>query len=164
MILKDIGTYKDNVLNAFISSPQIGQLMLGDKYNAENAIDTLPYEHIFPFLYIEGTQDCTKSYLCFDVDIPIIPNVNIKNMRITIWVYCHKEIMKYSKKGYRGTRADILADMVERELGDDGRCMSFGIGKLRLESVTTLKSVNSNFYGKELIYTCPDFVRKQVSN
>ena len=61
--------------------------------------------------------------------------------------------MKYSKKGYRGTRVDILCDMIERSLRNSDK---FGIGKLHLSSVEHFFP-NAKTYGKQMIYTISDF-------
>ena len=78
-------------------------------------------------------------------------------MKIIIWAFCNKSSMRYSKKGYLGTKADILADAVERALSDSQK---FGIGKLHLDSATYLSSSNKQFYGRQLIFTVPDFKLK----
>lgn len=93
------------------------------------------------------------SYICVEVDAPIIPTNTIKNMEVYIWSYCHKRHMKYSKKGYSGTRVDILSDMIERQLRTSDK---FGIGKLQLKSVQRF-SPNKEYYGRQMIYHIPDF-------
>ena len=65
--------------------------------------------------------------------------------------------MKYSKKGYKGSRTDILADMIERCLCDSDK---FGIGKLHLDSVTHIYP-NTKTYGRQMIFTIPDFKIKE---
>ena len=61
--------------------------------------------------------------------------------------------MKYSKKGYIGTKSDILADMIERQLRDSDK---FGIGKLQLQSVTHFFP-SKDYYGRQMIFYTPDF-------
>ena len=94
-----------------------------------------------------------KAYICCEVDISRVPTGTIKDMKLIIWAYCHKEGMKYSKKGYAGTKVDILADMIERQLRDSDE---FGIGKLQLKSAPYFFP-SSKHYGRQLIYTIPDF-------
>lgn len=74
-------------------------------------------------------------------------------MKVIIWAYCHKTIMEYRRKGFNGTRIDILADMIERQLRDSNK---FGIGKLKLES-STYFFPNREYYGRQLIFFMPDF-------
>lgn len=156
-ILKDIGKYKKTLLSTLISSSDICELLFNKANYTEDDVDNLVYTQIFPYLYIDGTQTEVLSYLCFEVDVPRVPTKTIKNMQLIVWTYCHKDTMKYTKKGYFGTKADILADMVERQLRESDQ---FGIGKLQLISCTTFCPKNE-YYGRKLIYNIPDFKIKE---
>ena len=167
VVLKDIGLIKNRILPLLLNSNDVMEIILGKGYtneqvwgNDDNDEDYgIVYRQVFPYLYIDDTQTEVLSYLCYEVDVPRIPTGTIKEMKIIVWAYCHKDCMKYSKKGFLGTRADILADAVERVLCDSNK---FRIGKLHLDSVTYLNSVNKEYYGRQLIFTVPDFKAKQV--
>lgn len=156
-VIRDIGSYKNHLITLLQNSQEICELLLGDNYSDED-VDNMVYDQLYPYLYVDETQTEVKSYLCFEVDIPRIATATIKDMKIIIWAYCHKACMKYAVKGYLGTRVDILADMVERVFHDS---RDFGIGKLRLESVTYFFP-NSKYYGRQMIYTIPDFAVKDL--
>lgn len=151
-VLKDMGSYKNDLIENLLTSSDILELMLGKNYTQASA-DNIVYSQIFPYLYVDDTQTKVKSYLCIEVDMPTIPSGTIKNMEVTIWAYCHKNCMKYLKKDYIGTRADILADMVERKIREFD---PMGIGEMHLESVKRLFP-NTKYYGKQLIFETPDF-------
>lgn len=153
VVLKDIGVYKNRLVSAILNSNNIIQLLLNKDTYSDEEVDDLMYTQIFPYLYVDGTQIEVLSYICLEVNVPRIPTTTIKDIQIIIWAYCHKDCMKYSKKGFLGTRTDILADMVERELRDSDR---FGIGKLRLTSVSHFFP-NNKYYGREMRFTIPDF-------
>lgn len=153
MTLKDVGKYKNRLLSIIVNSNDICEVILGSGYNKENVDEQLIYSNIFPYLYIDDTQTEQKSYIGVEVDVPRTMNFTYKDMRITIWCYCHKGIMKYSKKGYSGTRSDILSDMVDRLLNSSN---NFGLGRLKLQSCTYL-SPSKDYYGKQLIYSCAEF-------
>lgn len=152
-ILKDMGAYKTTLLSEIISSDDICELLFNKKPYTEEDVDNLVYKQIFPYLYIDETQTEVKTYICFEVDIPRIPSHTIKDMKLIVWEYCHKDGMKYSKKGYSGTKVDILADMIERNLRNSEK---FGIGKLELMSCTYFSPSNKH-YGKQLVFNVPDF-------
>lgn len=156
-VLKDIGTCKSVIINSLLDNSEIMELMLGKKTYTDSEAENLVYEQIFPYLYVDDEQDVTKSYICFEVNIPKIPTATIKDIYICIWCFCHKKIMKYSKKGYKGTRTDILADMIERNFRDSNK---FGIGKLHLDSVTNITPI-STMYGRQLIFSISDFKIKE---
>lgn len=157
-VLKDIGLYKNNLITLLQSNPDICECILDKKTYVEEEVDNMIYDQMFPFLYIENTQDKVRSYICLEVDVPRIPTGTVKDMKIIIWVYCHKDCMKYYKKDFSGTRVDVLSDMVDRTLCDSD---DFGIGKLKLDSVTYLNNANADYYGRQMIYSCPDFKIKR---
>ena len=153
MTLKDIGTYKDRIISNIVTSDDICSTILGDKYTGGDASSLLVYKNVFPYLYIDDTQTNQESYICVEVDVPRTMDFTYKDMRIIVWCYCHKGIMKYKYNGYRGTRSDILSDMVDRLLNSSN---DFGLGRLKLQSCTYF-SPSKEFYGRQLIYSCPEF-------
>lgn len=152
-VLKDIGLYKSRFINYLLESKDLCELMLMDESCSEKAIDDLRYKQIFPYLYIDETQTEVLPYLCFEIKIPRIPTGTVKDVQLVVWAYCHKKCMQYSKQGYIGTRADILADMIERQIHN---AKDFGIGKFSLQSVGYIFP-KAEYYGRELIFNCPDF-------
>ena len=61
----------------------------------------------------------------------------------------------YTKEGYFGNRTDILAQMIEDVLLDDGLIKSFGIGDLDLDNVDIYNSIT--FYGRILTFNVKNF-------
>ena len=152
-VLKDIGSYKNKLLSAFITSDDICELLFNKKPYAEEDVDNLIYSQVFPYLYVDETQTDVKAYICCEVDVPRVPTGTIKDMKLIIWAYCHKDGMRYSKKGYSGTKVDILVDMIEKQLRESDE---LGIGKPQLLSCTYFIP-NSKYYGKQMVYNMPDF-------
>lgn len=153
MTLKDIGTYKNRIATILCENEDIGDIILGNNFNVETAFTDLTYKHIFPYLYIDDTQSKQESYICVEVDVPRTMDFTFKQMKVVVWCYCHRGIMQYSKKGYAGTRSDILADAVDRLLNSSN---DFGLGRLKLESATPLTS-SKEYYGRQLVYSCAEF-------
>lgn len=152
-ILKDMGDYKTSLLSAILGSEEICELLLNKNPYTETDVKNLVYTQVFPYLYRDEANTEVKNYLCMEVDVSEIPTNTIKNLKLIIWVYSHKDDMEYSKKGYSGTKPDILADMLERQLRNaDG----LGLGKLHLQSVTHF-SPGDMYYGKRMIYKIPAF-------
>ena len=152
-VLKDMGSYKNTLLSALINSDDICELLFDKKPYSDDDVENLVYTRIFPYLYVDETQTEVLSYICFEVDVPRVPTSTVKDIKLIIWEYCHKDCMRYSKKGYSGTRVDILADMIEQQLRESNK---FGIGKLELLSCTYFIP-SSKYYGKQMIYNMPDF-------
>lgn len=171
-----MGVYKNNILTPIINSDDIKDILLvGQEYSdemwygKENDDDDfgIVYKQIFPYLYIDETQTTVKAYILFDVDMLDQNYSTTKNIKLVIWCLCHKDSMRYRKTGYSGTRVDILADAVERELrkyeqeNEEKGKSKFGIGNLHLDSVTRLPSQNSEYYGKQLVFSTSDFTIKK---
>lgn len=154
-MLKDIGIYKEVLISNFMSE-DILELLLGANYTEEQAEDVV-YSQVFPYLYVEDVQTKTLTYICADIVVEQA-SPKMKNVTLVIWAYCHKDVMKYKKTGYRGNRVDILADMIDRKIRD---LDDFGIGKLDLKK-STYFALEKLFYGRQLIYTIPDFKVKEV--
>lgn len=151
-ILNDIGLYKDQLLALFLDSADICECLQSGQSEPADPHGLL-HQQMFPYLYVDNTRDNALSYLVVEADIPKLPSRTIKEIKITIWAYCHKSIMEYEKEGYCGTRPDILADMVDRQIS--GSSLS-GIGTLNLTAAAHIIP-GSNYYGVELVYTTSDF-------
>ncbi len=155
--LKDLGSYKTKLISAFVNSEEILECLFNKQPYTEDDVENLTYSQIFPYLYTDETQTETKTYICVDVK-PVSKTRTMKNSQLVIWVYCHKDIMEYSKKGYSGTRVDILADMIERALRDSNK---FGIGKMEFDEAPYF-SPHNKYYGRQIFYNVSDFKVKEV--
>ena len=153
MTLKDIGVYKNRLLTTIMKSEDICELILGEGYDDTDVDEKLLYNHIFPYLYVDDVQTDAKTYFCVEVSVPKTHDFTFKDMTIDIWCYCHKDIMKYSKKGFLGTRSDIGSDMIDRLLNGSNK---YGLGRLKLESCLPL-SISRTHYGRHMTYKCIEF-------
>lgn len=159
-VLNDIGEYKDTLLDILLSNDDICETLLGKDFTSDNRSDLI-YTQVFPYLYVDETQTEVLSYICVEVDIPRVPTGTMKDMKLIVWAYSHKDCMRYSYDGYSGTRADILSDMIDRQVSNPETCRTYGIGKPTLSSVTYFFP-QSKYYGRQMIYTIPDFKVKKV--
>ena len=159
MTLKDIGVYKNRLLTTIMRSEDVCELILGKDYDKVEVDEKLMYEYIFPYLYVDDTQTETKTYVCIEVSVPRTMDFTYKAMQSDVWCYCQKGIMKYSKKGYLGTRADILSDMIDRLLNSSN---NYGLGRLKLKSCGPL-NISKTHYGRHMVYTCAEFnIEKKI--
>jgi hypothetical protein len=126
---------------------------LGKNYDKTDVDEKIMYKNVFPYLYVDDTQTGVKTYVCVEVSVPRTHDFTYKNMKVDIWCYCHKDIMKYSKRGYLGTRADILSDIIDRLLNSSN---NYGIGRLKLESCMPI-DISKSHYGRHLTYSCAEF-------
>lgn len=166
MNLSELGAYKHKVAALFANDTDIIDLMLGD---VEEDVDTdemllgddaSSCGHIYEFEYTPDINETTDTYLCMETVVGGAPTDTSYRVYLYVFAYCHKKIMQnYKKEGRVGTRADILAEDVDRLLNGN---KNFGIGRLRLVSNDVYKPVN-NYYGRCLCYEAMDFNRKMGS-
>lgn len=158
--------YKDKLIASCLNSAPICELLVGKIDYSEDDVKHLLHikedgtdsRQIYPYLHMEEAKDTHPCYLCVEVDIPKMPSGRVKDVSIIIWTYCHRDKLHYEKEGYRGTKVDILADMIERQLHDSNE---FGIGTLHLESLTHFYELDK-FYGRQLVFHISDFKTKSV--
>ena len=158
-VVKDTGLYKSRLISTILSDKDACEVLLKKKDYTDDDVDNLIYKQVFPYLYVDDTQTEVLTYICLEVDIPRMPSHTVKSMQVTIWVYSHKDDMRYSRKGFSGTKVDILSDIVERALHNSDK---FGIGKLVLSSVNHFLP-NTKYYGRQLIFNTSDFKVKKVN-
>ena len=152
MNLYELGKYKNTVISVICGNDDICKAIFGDSYNVSDIDDELFGEQVLPYLFVPGAQEDAKVYVCVETAIPRTIGFELKDVKLIVQVVCHKDLIKYRKKGYSGNRTDILSDMVNRQLNSS---RDFGIGRLKLESVDIINT--DKFYGRSMIYKCPDF-------
>lgn len=151
------GKFKMEIHTALYKNENIRELILGDTngMSAKKMRDAFK-EHVKSHLFIDDTITETTTYIFYDIALPVL-HTNVKTCQVIMYAICHRDILEtYSKEGYYGDRADILAQMIEDSLiNDEEVANSFGIGKLVLDSVNIYNS--NEFYGCVLTFEVPTF-------
>ena len=117
-----------------------------------------------PFIYTTVTE--AINVICMDTNIKSV-NPNTKELVITLNVMCHKDCLnldtatkrKYKALGYTGTRLDIMVALIG-EILNYSKQSNIGIGTLVPISYNPITSnyPNTDYFGKNMIYTCSDFM------
>ena len=109
----DIGLAKRVIETILYNDPDIVELIDNPNIDPECPED-LVYENLFPFIKIPGTQDESKSFICYEVDdmADISRNDRMKQQIIQFVVFVHKDLIKTK---YGATRHDMFG-MVIRDL------------------------------------------------
>lgn len=153
-MLYDIGLYKNKILNHLLNCRELAEVLLRKDNPTKDEARALQNTQIFPFLYVQDSQDIVKSYLCYEIEISA--SANIKDLTLTVYVYSHKDCMEYFIDGYQGTTNDIISDIFTQQIE---KCEDFGIGKWDLSS-TWHFFPNSSYYGRTLTFKTSDFKNK----
>lgn len=89
--------------------------------------------------------------MCFDVDVPQIKTIAVKDCYLYVWVFAHKSLMQTKD----GVRVDLLASRIDWLLNGS---TELGFGRLRLESCLRINP-NEDYYGRVLKYYVQDWNR-----
>lgn len=151
------GKFKTEISTALYKNADIRDLLLGETEGmSARQMQTAFKEHVKSHLFIDDTITDATSYIFYDIRLPYMHS-NTKTCQVVMYVICHRDILEtYSKDGYYGDRADILAQMIEDTLiNDEDTANSFGIGKLNLDSVEIYNA--TRFYGCIMYFSVPTF-------
>lgn len=148
--LKELSSFKSKLLQYFLSNQELVNLIRGSENNAVPDF-ALRYNQVFPYAWVDDTTDEEKAYICFDVDVPGVSSNAIKEVRLSIWIFAHKSIMRTPS----GTLIDRMASCIDKMLnGSD----EFGVSTLELKYVAREK-MSKDMYGRVLVYTVKDINR-----
>lgn len=151
------GKFKSEITTALYKNADIREMLLGDTTGMSSSeIRTNFKQYVKSHLFIDDTIKEAKTFIFYDVSIPSLQE-QIKSCRVVMYLICSRDILEdYSKEGYYGDRIDILSQMVEDTLiNDEEVANSFGIGKLKLDSVDIYNA--NRFYGCILQFDVPTF-------
>lgn len=169
MNLVELGRYKRKILNLFLNSDDIVDLMLPIK-NPSYGVDAqlLGYSdqngnvifegQLFPYFYTDGTNQKARTFVLIDTEVAdIARNGLFKTVYMYIYEFTHTSLVrlsnaeqaKFYKKGYEGVcRTDVLAMAIDDVLNKNN---GFGIGDVELKTVKLYKPVQ-DYYGRVLTY------------
>ena len=152
LALQAIGSDKE-VLALLTNNPEID-------LNSDEA-DAVYDKYLFDYQYVDGTTEEAEAYVYAEIEITGQPTDTMRNMNLYITIVCHKKYMKLDPakfKGSIGNRRDNLVRYIDRLL--NGSTL-FGIGKLRLDTITTIPSP-AGFSAREITYKIPDIQTKEI--
>lgn len=155
--INERGKFKNLISPILFESENICELLLGDDANKETSEKLIKFkEHVKSHLFIDDTIKETGSYIFYDVKIPYAHS-NTKKCQILLYAIVHRGILDdgYSKKGYYGNRADILAEFIEESILSDDNIKKFGIGDIELDSLDIYNS--KDFYGSIMVFSTENF-------
>jgi len=155
--IADRGLFKEKIQTALYKNNDIKELILGDLTGKKQSEIMKEFkDHVKSHLFIDDTIEETGSFIFYDVGLPFV-HPEIKTCQVTMYIIVHRDILEdYTKEGYHGNRADILAEMVQDTLlNDDEVCRSFGIGPMEIYALYPYNS--RRFYGVQIILEVPNF-------
>ena len=150
----ELGKFKTRINNALLKDENIQEILTGTTGNSREQFEKTK-KQIHSHLFIDDTIKDTGTYIFYEVFMPELRS-QIKNIRVVMYAICHRDILEnYSKEGFWGNRADILAEMIEDAMLNPTVLREFGIGELVLDNIDIYNS--TEFYGRIIVFTVPNF-------
>mgnify|MGYP006935966738 CR=1 FL=1 len=150
----ELGKFKTRINNALLTDENIQEILTGTTGNSREQFEKTK-KQIHSHLFIDDTIKDTGTYIFYEVFMPELRS-QIKNIRVVMYAICHRDILEnYSKEGFWGNRADILAEMIEDAMLNPTVLREFGIGELVLDNIDIYNS--TEFYGRIIVFTVPNF-------
>ena len=114
------GKFKTEISTALYKNQNIRDLILGNTDGMSSRQIQIAFkDHVKSHLFIDDTITDATSYIFYDVRLPFMHSTT-KTCQVVMYAICHRDILEtYSKDGYYGDRADILAQMIEDTLIND---------------------------------------------
>ncbi|MDR2357868.1 MAG: hypothetical protein LBD92_07300 [Oscillospiraceae bacterium] len=148
--LSELAGKKELMLKAFLSDKRLVSLIADDP-DCEVPADSLRYKQVFPYAHIDFTVEHATTFVCFDVDVPEVRTIAVKNCYITVWAFTHRDKLMTRD----GMRIDLLANRIDELMNGSTQ---YGFGRVKLERVVRF-APNRDFYGRELTYFVQDWNR-----
>lgn len=106
----DIARKKRIIEKALYSDEDIVEV-LDNPYIYPSSPEDLMYENIYPFVRIPGTQDTSRTYICFTVDdMELNPsNPVMKHQYVQFVIFVHKDLIQTK---YGMARHDLLGYLI----------------------------------------------------
>lgn len=117
-MIRDIQKIRDDIIEKksivgelFYTDPDIIEVLDNSKVDP-TCPDEAMYECIYPFIRIPGTQDESKSYICYTLDDNGVGTVNksMKTQFLKVVIFVHQDIVD-TKRGMN--RHDLLGYLIK---------------------------------------------------
>lgn len=148
--LEEFTTYKQTLMQAICTSPEIISLLKLDTDPADITGRDMRYDRIFPYNYVPLVTTNAKTFICFIVTAPNVKEGVIAELMLTVFVFTHQDIMRTNK----GMRTDLLISEIDKLLNGS---INYGLGKVRLRSCDVLQVPVRGYSGLFSTYVVKDF-------
>lgn len=151
MHLEELYQYKNQLMKDLCTDPEIVRLVTGNK-DADCPSHTLPYTQLFPFEFVPETENDSRTFICFDVDVARTFNKVYYQPVLYIWIFTHKSKMR-TEDGK--ILIDELSAVIDKKLNGN---RYYGLGELNLDSAQRFVPI-ADYLGRVLVYEATDFNR-----
>lgn len=146
--LREITAYKTILMKMFCTDEIIGRNVLndGETYTGKE----LMYRKVFPYPYVPEITEDAQTFVCFEVNVPLVYRYVTKQLEIKVYVITHRSLMRLPDSG--GMRIDVISAAVDKLLNG---ARDFGINRVELISVYGFTPIEG-YYGRVITYQVDD--------
>jgi len=148
--LEEFTTYKNTLMEAICTSDVITDLLKLDTDKDDITGKEMRYSRIFPYNYVPLTTEHATTYVCFTVTAPYPKDGAITELRLTVYVFTHQDIMRTKN----GMRTDLLVSEIDKLLNGSTK---YGLGKVTLKMCDVLQVPCRGYSGLYSVYAVKDF-------
>lgn len=148
--LEEFTTYKQTLMKAICTSDAIVDLLKLDTDSPSITGRDMRYSRIFPYNYVPLVTEHASTYVCFTVTAPNVRDDLITELRLTVFVFTHQDIMRTDK----GMRTDLLVSEIDKLLNGSTK---YGFGKVSLKMCDILQVPCRGYSGLYSVYSVKDF-------
>ena len=148
--LEEFTTYKNTLMKAICTSDTIVDLLKLDTDKPNITGKEMRYNRIFPYNYVPLTTEHATTYICFTVTAPYPKDGVITELRLTVYVFTHQDIVRTDK----GMRTDLLISEIDKLLNGS---TEYGLGKVALKLCDVMQVPCRGYTGLFAVYTVKDF-------
>lgn len=150
--LEELTLYKSRLMQSFCSSKELASYLAVEGEPTLFGKD-LSYKRVFPYSHVPQIKDEARSFICFDIEVPMVKNDIIKTIQINVYIISHQNLMRLPDGG--GMRIDVMASEVDKILNGSS---DYGLGTVELISLRSFNPI-TGYYGRELKYRVLDINR-----
>lgn len=148
--LEEFTEYKQTLMKAICTSDTIVDLMKLETDPVDITGRDMRYKRIFPYNYVPYTIEHAQTFICFTVTAPNVRDNLIAELRLTVYVFTHQDIMRTDK----GVRTDLLVSEIDKLLNGSTK---YGLGKVSLKACDVMQVPARGYSGLYSVYSVKDF-------
>ena len=148
--LEEFTEYKQTLMKAICTSDRIVELLKLNTDPVGIQWRDMRYKRIFPYNYVPYTIETAQTFICFTVTAPNVKDNLIAELRLTVYVFTHQDIMRTDS----GVRTDLLVSEIDKLLNGSTK---YGLGKVSLRACDVMQVPAQGYSGLYSVYTVKDF-------
>lgn len=142
--------YKQTLMKEICTSEAIVNLMKLDSDPSTITGKDMRYKRIYPYNHVPLTIETAQTFICFTVTAPNIKDKLITELRLTVYVFTHQDLMRTDN----GMRTDLIISEIDKLLN---RSKNYGLGEVTPKMCDVMQVPCQGYTGLFSVYSVKDF-------